>query len=353
MRVLFVDFPSESQSLLHELRGYGCETANLPRDDGVQRLGRTGFGHLLSNLSAKCDVIYYTKFVSRGFEDFPPYVSGIKCRSILGFHTPVLIAHPDRSIYKLYNLIGSARLAMHKSLRVFDAFHSLNTQDQAILSMMGFRTFLIPNGFDEVLFRPREKGHEEFTVIFTGSLYHKGADIAARIAYALTRRHGDIRFLFVDGAKRTYMDNAVDYRQFFSESSTASVAAMDYINRHEFAASLGRSHLLLFPSKWEASPKIVLEALGCGCPVVCFDIPGPPCRLISSQGTGYVAKPFDVNELARGILTFYNLWKNRFDDYVELSHRCHKVSLMFSWKRLARRYLEMFELVRGLGDRRS
>ncbi|MCJ7768187.1 glycosyltransferase family 4 protein [Candidatus Bathyarchaeota archaeon] len=307
----------------------------------------------MSQLSVNCDIIYYTKFVSRGLEDFPPYVSGIKCKSILGFHTPTLVAHPDRTIYKLYNLVSSARLAMHKTIGVFDAFHSLNSSDHLMLSKMGFRTFLIPIGFDDDLFMPGEKTREEFRVLFTGSLYHKGVDVAAKIAYVLGRRHRDMRFLFVNGAERTYMDSALEYKEFLAKSLPASTVALEHVDEREFAQLLGRTHLLLFPSRWEASPRIVVEALGCGCPVVCFDIAGPPRRLIRNSGIGYVARPFDVNELTRGLLGFYHLWKNRFDAYVELSERCRRLSHLFSWKNLAPKYLDMFRIVSGLDDASS
>lgn len=348
MRILFVDFPSES--LLRELRRYNCETANLLRDESVEQLSTAQFSHLLSRVSADCDIVYYTKFVSRGLEDFPPYVSGIKCKSILGFHAPTLVPHPDRTLYKLYNLISLARLVIHKSVGVFDAFHSLNRFDHATLSAMGFRTFLIPMGFDEDLFRPCEKSQEEFRVVFTGSLYHKGADIAAKLAHALGRKHNDIRFLFVNGAKRAFMDNALDYREFLAKSSAGNIETMDLVDQEQFAQLLGHSHLLLFPSRWESFGRVTVEALGCGCPVVCFDIAGPPRKLITNSEIGCVAEPFNVNELTRGVLRFYNLWRNRFDAYMELNERCRQLSLMFSWKNLAPKYLEMFKIVSGVDE---
>ena len=343
MRILFVDFPSES--LLRQLRRYKCETASLLRDESVERLGKTGFSRFLSHFSAQCDIIYYTKFVSRNLEDFPPQISGIKCNSILGLHSPTIIAHPNRAIYKLYNLVNSARLVAHKFIGAFDALHSLNSSDHLMLSKMGFRTFLIPMGFDDDLFRPGEKSREEFRVLFTGSLYHKGADMAAKIAYILGRTHSDIRFFFLNGAQRTYMDSAPEYGQFLAESFPASTVALGHLDKRDFAHLLGQMHLLLFPSKWEASPRVVVEALGCGCPVVCFDIAGPPRGLIRHSEIGYVARPFDLGELTRGVLRFYDLWRNRCDAYTELSEKCRQRSYPFSWKNLAPRYLDMFRLV--------
>jgi glycosyltransferase involved in cell wall biosynthesis len=205
-------------------------------------------------------------------------------------------------------------------------------------------------GFDEDLFRPRDKSQEQFRVLFTGFYYHKGADLAAKVARALGRTHRNISFIFVDGARKTDADNALSYKNYLSERSADNTLIFDQMDEEKFAELLGQAHLLLFPSRWESFGRVVVEALGSGCPVNCFDIMGPPCSLIRSSGTGYVARAFDPNELAYGILKFYDLWKSRFDEYLELSEKCRRLSLRFSWKRLAPMYLRMFEAVAGLGQ---
>jgi glycosyltransferase involved in cell wall biosynthesis len=346
MDILFVNFPS--QTLLDELQGYGCKAVNLEEDASELR-----FGRLISRLSSSFDVVYYTKFVSRGLEDLPPYISALQCRSVLGFHTPVLIDHPERTIYKLYNVVNSGRLMAHKCIRVFDAFHSLNSSDHALLSMLGFRSYLVPMGYDEMLFTPCEKSQEEFRVLFSGSLYHKGVDIAANLAYTLARKHNDMRFVFVDGARSSFIDNALGYREYLGNSGIGNITSLDELRQEEFARLLGQSHLLLFSSRWESFGRVVVEALGSGCPVVCFDIPGPPSSLMRRFGVGHVARPFDPIDLAGGLLAFYNLWKKRPEEYLELSKRCRSVSLMFSWRRLAAKYFEMFKAVTTLGNPRS
>ncbi len=54
------------------------------------------------------------------------------------------------------------------------------------------------------------------------------------------------------------------------------------------------------PSRQDNFPNTVLEALACGVPCVAFDIGGMP-DLIAHQQTGYLARPFDEADLARGI----------------------------------------------------
>ena len=54
------------------------------------------------------------------------------------------------------------------------------------------------------------------------------------------------------------------------------------------------------PSVQDNLPNTVMESLACGTPCVAFDIGGMP-DMIDHQQNGYLAKPFDVEDLARGI----------------------------------------------------
>lgn len=54
------------------------------------------------------------------------------------------------------------------------------------------------------------------------------------------------------------------------------------------------------PSMQDNLPNTLVEALACGTPCVAFDIGGMP-DLISHQSNGYLAKAFDIDDLASGI----------------------------------------------------
>jgi glycosyltransferase involved in cell wall biosynthesis len=59
--------------------------------------------------------------------------------------------------------------------------------------------------------------------------------------------------------------------------------------------------VFLAPSVQDNLPNTVMESLACGTPCVTFDIGGMP-DMIDHQQNGYLAKPFDVDDLARGIV---------------------------------------------------
>jgi len=58
--------------------------------------------------------------------------------------------------------------------------------------------------------------------------------------------------------------------------------------------------VVLVPSRQENLPQSGTEAQACGCPVVAFDVTGLP-DVVEHRRTGYLAKPYDTEDLARGI----------------------------------------------------
>jgi glycosyltransferase involved in cell wall biosynthesis len=61
------------------------------------------------------------------------------------------------------------------------------------------------------------------------------------------------------------------------------------------------SDVVVVPSRQEAFGQTASEAHACGTPVVAFDIGGLP-DIVEHLRSGYLAKPFDTSDLARGIL---------------------------------------------------
>jgi len=58
--------------------------------------------------------------------------------------------------------------------------------------------------------------------------------------------------------------------------------------------------VMVIPSRQDNLPNTGVESLVCGTPVVAFDVCGLP-DIVQHQHTGYLAKPFDTDDLAYGI----------------------------------------------------
>ena len=93
------------------------------------------------------------------------------------------------------------------------------------------------------------------------------------------------------------------------------------------------------PSIQDNLPNIVMEAIACGTPCVAFNIGGMP-DLIEHQQNGYLAKPYDSEELAQGIawvLQDESRWQT-------LCHRARaKVEQEFTLEHQASKYLKLYQ----------
>jgi glycosyltransferase involved in cell wall biosynthesis len=97
---------------------------------------------------------------------------------------------------------------------------------------------------------------------------------------------------------------------------------------------------LILPSRQDNLPNIAVEAQACGTPVVAFDIGGLP-DVIEHQCTGYLAKPFEAEALAKGIIWALH---QRASGLSRTQARSRSVAL-FSQSRVVDQYREIYSAV--------
>ena len=79
------------------------------------------------------------------------------------------------------------------------------------------------------------------------------------------------------------------------------VHSMGRVSGDELLARIYASaDVFIAPSREDNLPNTVLEAMACGVPTVAFRIGGMP-DMIDHEMTGYLAEPFDIESLARGV----------------------------------------------------
>ncbi len=100
--------------------------------------------------------------------------------------------------------------------------------------------------------------------------------------------------------------------------------------------------VMVVPSLQENLSNAIMESLACGTPVVAFDIGGNR-DMIEHEGNGYLARPYDVEDLARGIE-----WVLAYPEYEKLcQHARAKVEKEFSSEIVGRKYMALYQKILG------
>jgi len=96
--------------------------------------------------------------------------------------------------------------------------------------------------------------------------------------------------------------------------------------------------VIIISSLQENLSNVILESLACGTPVVGFDIGGNSDMIIHKE-TGYLAKPFDTDNLAFGIE-----WVLNSENYNELCQNAReKIFREFDSIVVGKKYIELYE----------
>jgi glycosyltransferase involved in cell wall biosynthesis len=111
---------------------------------------------------------------------------------------------------------------------------------------------------------------------------------------------------------------------------------------YAMAAVYSAADVVVIPSVWENLPLVGLEALACGTPVVAFRADTGIVDIVDHAETGYLARAFDAEDLARGIE-----WVTADSErHARLSRTARaKAEREYTLEATARRYTEVFEQV--------
>ena len=100
------------------------------------------------------------------------------------------------------------------------------------------------------------------------------------------------------------------------------------------------ANVSVVPSLSENLSNTILESLSCGIPTVAFDI-GGNCDMIEHKRNGYLAPPYDIDELSKGID-----WILNNKDYAELCENARgKVLNEFDSKLISKKHIELYKKV--------
>lgn len=168
----------------------------------------------------------------------------------------------------------------------------------------GRRVEVIPNGIDIEIFKPLDREAcrrilnlpcDKHLILFGAmgatSDENKGFHLLRQAIAALPQRVAKKEcLLVVFGAQK------LDLPELEVEVRFMGTLADDVALAVLYAAA----DVMVVPSRQENLPNTIMEAMACGTPAVAFRTGGIP-DLIQHQHNGYLANPFDTEDLARGI----------------------------------------------------
>lgn len=205
------------------------------------------------------------------------------------------------------------------------------------------RILHIPNGIDTNRYRPLEKNEtrdnigipREARVIYfssekIGTSDYKGGPMLLEILHALhTQLQEDVHLIMLGGGELkglSAMNRFVVHRAGYIHSETDMIK---YINAAD---------LLLYPTKADNFPNVLVESIACGVPCVTFDIGG--CREIILDGeNGFLVQPFEVRIFSERIQLLLNnkMLRNK------LSVRGREIAVeKYSLRKMGEEYYRLF-----------
>jgi glycosyltransferase involved in cell wall biosynthesis len=151
---------------------------------------------------------------------------------------------------------------------------------------------VVPNPVDVDRFSADGAGPRDIDVLFVGRLnVEKGADVLVRAAALLP---SPARVVIAgDGAERPRLEA-------LAADLGVTITILGWVPKAELPALVGRAHIQVVPSRSEALPMVVVEALAAGTPVIASRVGGVPEMIVDGEN-GVLFEKDDVEGLRNAI----------------------------------------------------
>lgn len=205
----------------------------------------------------------------------------------------------------------------------------------------GKRIEVIPNGIDTQIYKPMDKAFcrdllglpQSCCLVLFGAMNatsdpRKGFGLLRQALDLLPQDSGIELCIFGASKPSNPLDLSVPVHYLGKVHDDVTMAAV-----------YSAADTVVVPSREDNLPNVVMEALACGTPCVAFDVGGLP-DMIEHQYNGYLAKPFDVEDLVQGI-TWVLGDTERLKRLSENART--KVNESFSIEKIALRYVDLYQ----------
>jgi len=218
----------------------------------------------------------------------------------------------------LQTLVRQADRVLHVASTMSERLGKIVPQEKVVYSS---------NGVDMDVFSPGDSDRERLIVAAGWFNWKKGFDVLLDAMARVHREEPDWRLLIAgDGELRSKLTERRD-----SLGLQDVVSMPGSLSREELVAELQRASLFVLSSLTEGLPKVILEGMACGLPVVTTTA-GSSAEVVGEAGL--VVEPGNAEALAEAIAQLLNDSERREKLSLVAASRAH----LFSWDEVARRY---------------
>ena len=206
-----------------------------------------------------------------------------------------------------------------------------------------FRNFSIhniPNALDTNVFKPVDKYlarslfnlPKSKNLILFGAFsslkdHRKGLDLLLKALLNLESKSNDIEVVILGGSK-IIEDLRRKFKFHFIPKLTDDIS---------LSLCYSSVDLVVLPSRMENLPNMAIEAQSCGTPVVAFNVTGIS-ECVSHKKTGYLAKPYQFVDLAKGIE-----WVIDNNQSLKLSQEARKKAVdLWNKNSISKKYFDLY-----------
>lgn len=306
---------SESRHLTTSVLSYTIQAARYVRKYGKD------FDIIVENF------LPATPFFSKYFTDTPVV---LQIQGIMGLH----------SVRKFNPLYGIPLCLMEKIYPMFyDNYICVTEVVPGALQRKGVRMSVIPNGVDRALLEANTQNTGDYILFFSRiDTYTKGIDILIDAFHTIAERFKDIR-LVLAGYE---FNKAADLLEELPGELRERVFYAGFLSGEDKVRLLAKAKVFVLPSRHEAHPISVLEALACARPVVVSDI--PELSYVAQNNAGLTFKSGSSRDLAGRITALLE------DEALRqrLGKEGRRYASQFLWDEIALRFEDvLYEVIRG------
>jgi len=293
---------------------------------------------------------------------FPAYFAHVVTRlplCVITHHMDVMTeeSHQNfQTVYATYRKVGySSSVSFLKALAFFAIVRMLRKSDACIavsnftartlvqLGIASGKIVVSGNGVDLEFIQKFKAGRKKWDAVFVGRVAkEKGVFDILEAWREVVLEKGSARLLVVGSGPDLQGVRAV-----VDESGLLdNVVVRGRVGDAEMYALMKAGRVFVFPSRFEGWGLAVAEALACGLPVVCYDIPA--LREVFGECKSVFLVPLgDVKKLSATIMGILKMEKR---DYSELAELSKDYAGRFGWQEVALKDLQAIRRLCTLED---